>query len=194
MKIGICLEGQDDIEAVQSLLSKINASLKCPPVHYEVRYHRGYSDLICNLHQTLYEFSELGIELIVVLVDNDRESGHKRLKNLFNKCHESTGTYDLTIPGVAVEALEAWLLADETALSVVTGRTISCLPSPESISYPKEVLQRLTQYHSLGIPYHEILRNIVDRLNLDLVLRRSKSFNRFYGRYSAKVRSMLNPN
>lgn len=189
MKIGICVEGQNDIEAIKTLLSKINSTYdSLSEVNYEPRYHRGYPDLIGHLHQTLFEFNQLNIELIVVLIDNDREKKNKRLKRLIEKCRKSKCNYDFIAPGVAVEALEAWLLADESALSKVAKKTIPCQPSPENIQKPDEVLKQITQSSSIGIPYHEVLRGIASELDLNIVLRRCKSFKNFHSFYSLRLK------
>lgn len=193
MKIGICVEGQNDIEAIKTLLSKINSTYdSLGEVAYEPRYHRGYPDLIGHLHQTLFEFNQLNIELIVVLIDNDREKNNVRLKRLIEKCRKSKCNYDFVAPGVAVEALEAWLLVDERALSKVAKKTIPCQPSPETMQKPDEILKQIMQSSSMGIPYHEVLREIASELDLNIALRRCKSFKNFHSFYSLRLKRFKN--
>lgn len=192
MDIGICVEGQNDIEAIKSLLMKINSSYIDNFINYIPRYHRGYPNLIRNLHQTLFEFNRLNVNIIVILVDNDRQKKQRRFKELQKICKGTHCNYDLIAMGVAVEALEAWLLADENALSKLTNRTISAQQNPENIQRPDVVLKEITQYHSIGMPYFEILQRIVIELNLDIVLRRCKSFKNFYEIYSSKLRRFIN--
>lgn len=190
MDIGICVEGQNDIEAIKNLLMKINLSYIDHYINYIPRYHRGYPNLVRNLHQTLFEFNQLDVSIIVVLVDNDRQKRNKRFKELQKICKKSNCSYDLIAMGVAVEALEAWLLADEKALSKLTNKTISAQQNPEGIRRPDVVLKEITQSHSIGIPYFEVLKRIVIELNLDIVLRRCKSFKRFYEIYSGKLKKL----
>ncbi len=193
MNIGICVEGQNDIEAIKNLLSKINSTYNIfNDVQYETRFHRGYPHLIRDLHQTLFEFNQLNIELIVILIDNDREERNERLKALTVKCRNSNCNYDFIVIGIAVEALEAWLLADEYALSKIADRVIPRQPNPEDINKPDEILKQVIQFSIMGKPYHEVLRGIVSELNLDIVLERCKSFKIFHKYYSMRLKRFRN--
>jgi len=193
MDIGICVEGLNDTEAITTLLSRINSSCGYRgETNYEVRYHRGYPDLISKLHQTLSELNKLNIELIVVLIDNDRETKYGRLKKLIAKCRGSICNYDFIVPGVAVEALEAWLLSDENALSKVANKIISRQPNPENINKPDEALRQITQASSMGIPYHEVLERIASELSLDIALDRCRSFKNFYAFYRMRLKKFIN--
>ncbi len=48
---------------------------------------------------------------------------------------------------VPVHAIEAWLLADEAALTAVLGAMIQALPNPEADPRPAETLDRLFRAH-----------------------------------------------
>lgn len=189
MDIGICVEGQNDQEAIKSLLSKINSLYGIHNANYVLRWYRGFSDLIKNLHQALFEFNQSNIQVIVVIIDNDREVRHQRLKKLIEKCKATCCNFDYIAPAVAVEALEAWLLSDESALSRVTRKTIACQPNPEAMQKPDLILREITQWHSSGIPYHEVLDSIAKELDLELVKKRCRSFNHFYSLYTIRLRN-----
>lgn len=45
--------------------------------------------------------------------------------------------------GIAIQSFDAWMLADETALSSVLGRTIKKQPAPEEIDDPKAICKGL---------------------------------------------------
>jgi hypothetical protein len=55
--------------------------------------------------------------------------------------------------GVAVEAFDAWMLADERALSQAFGKVVNRQPDPERIAVPKDAFHRLIE--ELEPPYSQ---------------------------------------
>jgi Domain of unknown function (DUF4276) len=79
---------------------------------------------------------------------------------------------------VAVEELEAWLLADEEALSSVTARAVGRVTDPEKIVDPKARLRTILS--NAGIVYTaEEARKIAAAARLDTLAVRCPSFKTF---------------
>jgi hypothetical protein len=133
-----------------------------------------------------------GAEAAVVLVDRDRTRGTRRLRDLTAQ-RQKLRERNLSIPfavGVAVETIEAWLLADEMALCDVLGlpNPSEPMPSPETWcgkpgtpDHPKSVLgEYLSQAADGVVSFRDRAIAIAERANLDVVAaRRPQGFARF---------------
>lgn len=181
MKIGICVEGSNDNNACACLIEKLKDGGE---VH--VREHRGYFDLLTKLTQTLEEFHFLGMNMVVVFADNDRNPVNKRYQELMLKCNQMR--HFPCAVGIAIQAFEAWMLADTRALNTVAGKNIKTTKNPETIKYPKDKLCQLICLSSLGLTKAELLENIVKAMNIDVVRRRCKSFNRFLSEFNKCIK------
>jgi hypothetical protein len=80
-----------------------------------------------------------GYDCVVIVIDRDgRRQKNGRLQALNDGRDEALRTaYFPTAIGVAIETMEAWLLADERALSECLGRAVDKQPSPEKLSGKK---------------------------------------------------------
>lgn len=79
---------------------------------------------------------------------------------------------------VIVEELEAWLLADEKALTTVTGKSQRRIPDPEAIVDPKARLQRILSDASIAYT-PEVARRIAAAIRADVLAARCPSFKKF---------------
>jgi len=130
-----------------------------------------------------------------MVIDRDRTAPRKRWREL-NQQREalrSDAQRPLALPvaiGVAVETIEAWLLADEVALCDVLGMPHPKEPmgSPEKLdgapgehTHPKYVLnQRLRRDTTLGRSFLDQVGAIAARMDLDVVARQCpEGFGRF---------------
>jgi hypothetical protein len=92
--------------------------------------------------QWLQDAQKRGYDAIVLLLDEDGFSD--RIKGIDQaQVRQSKTTMLPRALGVAVRTFDAWILADELALSNVLGRTIQCQSSPEGMRDPKSVCQQL---------------------------------------------------
>ena len=190
MFVGICVEGTSDIEAIKAILTKLTEVNSKYKIRCEVRQYRGYPNLIHNLHQGLREFNKLyKADIITVIVDNDRNKRNQRFNEIAEKCEKEL-CGEVVVIGVAVEALEAWLLSDEKALSKIVQRTIRAIRNPENIKNPDVKLGEIVHINSLEKPYPEILKEIALNLNLKNVSYRCRSFNSFRESYVSKLKAV----
>lgn len=68
--------------------------------------------------------------------------------------------------GVPVEAFDAWMLADELAISKVVAVTVPPQPDPEQIAHPKEHMEKLLEGLGLQWGGAEMYARIAAELNL----------------------------
>ncbi|MBM4397859.1 MAG: DUF4276 family protein, partial [Deltaproteobacteria bacterium] len=114
---------------------------------------RGSRGLAAKVLLALKESAREGVDAVVVVVDRDgRGTNGEKLKRLRDG-RDLARREGLTLPaalGVAIETMEAWLLADQRALSEAIGSKVRLQPSPENLCgekgsdrHPKTRLDRL---------------------------------------------------
>lgn len=126
-------------------------------------------------HSINSDISHLGIS-----IDRDGPANKQRLALLCagRDVAEQEG-YRLassTALGVAVEMIEAWLLADTKALANILGVSGST-SDPESFSDPKAKLNELKKESLLSV--NEIYDHLAEQADLDVVMKRCPSFEQF---------------
>jgi len=141
----------------------------------------------------------------VILVDADGK-GRQRLRTLRQRVDEveqaGMAIASCTAVGVAIEKFEAWLLADEGALS-----TVLEVPNPNGASRSPETLkgkggapddakrvfaERVAQAGKRDVPPDELAYRIVARMDLDVVERRCpKGFGLFRREVKDKLGSLV---
>jgi len=92
-----------------------------------------------------------GFDALVLVTDAD---GYKDRSDQFDEAQETTRFPIPRALGIAVEAFDAWILADHQALSTVLNKAVSLLPMPESYKgpkgspkHPKQVCKSLIEEH-----------------------------------------------
>ncbi len=75
-----------------------------------------------------------GFDAIVLVIDQD---GRSERSTEFAQAQDYTGTSICRALGVAIETFEAWMLADEVALTNALGYRVPRQPDPESIRKSK---------------------------------------------------------
>ncbi len=110
-----------------------------------------------------------------------RDADHKNPAELIAKMEAKITNRMYSFPRrlvIAVEELEAWFLADEEALSFVTGRKVRRVTDPEKIWDPKARLRNVLS--EAGVVYTaEVARKIAVASRLDILVARCPSFRAF---------------
>jgi hypothetical protein len=144
------------------------------------------------------EAAARGCSSVAIVVDRDRTDGGSRLSELRAGRALAEGQGEplayKTALGVAVEMVEAWLLADEQALNEALALTppTAAIPDPEQLdggprteAYPKNVLRALMKRAGAvaGAPYDEVAA----RVRIDVLERRCKLG---FAPFAAEVRKL----
>ncbi|MEO7329190.1 MAG: DUF4276 family protein [Minicystis sp.] len=116
-----------------------------------------------------------GCSSVAIVVDRDRTEGRQRLAQLqagrTKAEQQGEALAERTAIGVAIETVEAWLLADEQALNQALrlAPPVGALPAPEGLDgrakterHPKVVLRKLIEQQRSGVdaPYDEIAERV----------------------------------
>ncbi len=128
------------------------------------------------------------IEGIAVVIDRDGEKNAKRLglledgrQTASDKGHRLA---ERTALGVMIEMLEAWLLADTSALASVLGAS-GAQSDPETIPDPKASLNQLIG--QTGLTVTDAYDRIATMANLDALQKRCPAFERFAGEVKERM-------
>ena len=151
-----------------------------PRVHRASESVSGYPR---KVHLAIEEARIRGCSSVAVVVDRDRTEGGARLSELRDgrdlaEKYENPLAYKTAL-GVAVETVEAWLLADEQALNeaLALDPKAPAIPDPEGLgggpkteSHPKNVLRKLIRRAGVtsAAPYDDV----AERVRLDVLERR----------------------
>ena len=177
LTFGLVVEGNYDEAALKELIHK------CAP--HEVKVIGRPCGDRARLMQKFPGFLEgfryikegSGIDKAIVIRDADSKDPVK----LKNRMHDRISGRAYPFPVrllVVVQELEAWLLADESAVSAVTGKKTQIVQTPENLSDPKERLKEVLS--EAGISYtSEIARKIAASVKVETIETRCPSFKEF---------------
>ena len=129
-------------------------------------------------------------DALVCVTDADRR--HERIAE-FNAAQEDTRLLAPRALGIAVEAFDAWILADHQALGRALGVKLPLLPSPEgydggknSDRHPKQVCRQLMRQHNWNGSQAEFYEAVCGHADLEVIAARCpKGFRPFLQRLRA---------
>ena len=175
MRVLVVVEGKHEANgAARALIQQIRSDLTDlsfhrlanAPVHVHGKGRGYFKKAVSWMRQAHRD----GYDAIILLVDRDRMAARSA---------EITAAQDdhaiCNIPralGVPIEAFDAWMLADEQALSKVLGITVPQQPDPENIAHPKDHTEKLLA--ALGLPWGgaEMYARIAAELDISHLARR----------------------
>ena len=185
--VGFALEGNGDYPILPVLTRRLIAdefpalALQCDTVIRPRKTGHGFISELPTFAATL---RAAGCDALVAVVDSDAPKAVERLNRLREakrKCEER-GIPLCIAEGVAVRAIEAWLLSDDAALFAIFGgeRAKWISPNPEQLPEPKVTLNTLVRQQSGGneVSFASYAGDIAKQMDLALLRRRCPSFDR----------------
>lgn len=125
-----------------------------------------------------------GFDAVVMVIDDD---GDRDRRTQFTQAQDYVVFGIRRAFGVAVRSFDAWMLADEVALSDVLGSTIQAQPDPEAERDPKGCCQRLIDGSGKGAGLTEFYLQLAERIRLEVLKRRCSSG---FGVFAERVEKM----
>ncbi len=177
LTFGLVVEGFYDEAALKEIIQKCSIS----EVEVISRRCGDKAQLMRKFPGILENFRHIkqGANVDKALVVRDADN--KQPVDLINrmKSRVSNRTYPFPVKLlVIVQQLEAWLLADESAVSVVTGKKAPKIQSPEKLMDPKQRLKSILSDAKISYT-DEISRQISASANVDTIEARCPSFREF---------------
>ena len=149
MKVLVVGEGASELAgALQALVSRLSS--KPLDIDHDrvsrrdIRVHPGKGNgYFKRALRWMMEAERRGYEALVLVIDQDKDGN--RIKQ-FGEAQNHVGVTAIARAlGVAIPMFDAWMLADEKALTDVLGRVVSRQKDLEARSNPKEVFRELHQ-------------------------------------------------
>lgn len=110
-----------------------------------------------------------GFDGAVILIDED---GDVRRHADVEAAQEQVRFRVARACGLAIREFDAWIVADEQALSAALGCTVPCQPSPEGIRDPKRTFADLHAASPCRDRPREVYAAVLAQANLDLLAKR----------------------
>ncbi len=176
LSFGSVVEGNDDETALQELVQKCKSEVKV------IRRKCGNKvKLMQRFPGFLEEFRHVkegtSIDKALVIRDADNKDPGELINRMQSKISSRHYPFPVKLL-VVVQELEAWLLADESAVSVVTGKKAPKIQNPEKLSDPKQRLKNVLSDAKISYT-DEISRQIAANANVDTIEARCPSFREF---------------
>ena len=173
MKVLVVSEGKHEQSgALENLLIKLGA------VRESLEFDRVASDRIHAFHgkgqgffkravRWLLEAQKKGYDALILVIDEDGIT--KRVREIRVAQDHSLLSNLPRAMGVAIRTFDAWMLADETALSKVLGRTVDRQPNPETIRNPKKKCADLLTESSSQMSQSHMYAQVSDTIDIDIL-------------------------
>jgi len=175
--VGLVVEGSYDEAALSELVQKcalLETKVICRPCGNAFQLTKKFPGF-------LEDFRHVNLGLPVDRAIVIRDADHKNPSDLIARMEGKIIGRNYPFPTrllVIVEELEAWLLADEAAISLVTSRSQNRIIDPETLHNPKERLQRILS--SAHITYtSKVAGRIAAAARPEILEQRCPSFRRF---------------
>lgn len=183
---GIIVEGNDDKAVLPEMISKCLSDSISDNMKVIVRLCGNKSSLMRKFSGFLEEFRRvnqgLHVDKALVIRDADSRNPDELLSEMRNKIKDKTYPFEVKFIAI-VQELEAWLLADDEAISKVTqsrsGKPVSRVnENLESIVQPKERLKDILS--KAKVPYTpEVAREIAKETYISKIEYRCQKFKDF---------------
>ncbi|MFP4172244.1 MAG: hypothetical protein ACLFV4_04955 [Candidatus Hydrogenedentota bacterium] len=112
---------------------------------------------------------ENGYDALIFVVDQDKDT--ERSKQL-TQAQEETAVGLPRALGVAIRAFDAWILADQQALSKVLGYNVQQQPAPETIKEPKEECERLRDESPSSLRLRKMYKEVLASAEVEVLEKR----------------------
>jgi hypothetical protein len=132
----------------------------------------------------LFEAARRGHDALILVVDEDGRS---------ERVTQIDEAQDAEVPplprafGVAIRTFDAWMLADEQALTEVLELEVQRQSDPEGERHPKRACEKLLESSSRGLSQSEMYAGVADRLSVE---RLSERCPRGFAPFASRVRDL----
>ena len=178
MRVLVVSEGKHEQSgALENLLKKLGG------VSDSLEFDRVANDTIHAVHgkgqghfkkavRWLKEAEDRGVNALILLIDED---GRSETITEINDAQDYNQSCLPRAMGVAIRTFDAWMLADEKALTEVLGYNVNRQPDPETVANPKQVCADLLADSDNGISQSEMYARISCNINTDILCDRCQS-------------------
>lgn len=117
----------------------------------------------------LLEARSRGYDALILLIDQD--GCPERVTQIEDAQNRQLGVARRAL-GVAIQTFDAWMLADETALTQTLGTNVERQPQPEKTLTPKQRCAELLETAPNSMPQSEMYARVAKAASLDILCER----------------------
>jgi hypothetical protein len=190
MRVLVVAEGKHELSgALENLLKRLGGESST------FDYDRVSNDTIHAFHgigngyfrralRWLIEAEKRGVDALILLIDED---GRRERIEQIQEAQDSSLSRFPRAMGVAIRTFDAWMLADEKALTEVLDYNINRQTDPETIRNPKQVCEELLTNSQIQIPQREMYARVSSKINIDILCSRCQSGFRPFATYVRNI-------
>ena len=134
----------------------------------------------------LIEAEDRQADALVLLIDEDGDA--ERVQQIRHAQENFSLSQLRRAMGVAIRAFDAWMLADEKALTEVLGRNVDRQPDPERTSNPKAMCARLLAGSQVDMSQSDMYARVAREVDIDILCERCQSG---FGPFAERARNMF---
>jgi hypothetical protein len=123
-------------------------------------------------------------DAIIILIDEDDDP---RRGPDMESAQDQLGIQIRRACGLAIRVFDAWIIADEAALSAALGSTVDCQRAPEEIRKPKRVFKNIHEASACELWPRDVYALVMEKVNLELLAKRCP---RGFALFEARVRAL----
>lgn len=191
MKVLLVSEGKHEEGAlatlVQRVAPKITSCTWDDVKRNDIHTHRGKGQgFFKRAVRWILEARKREFDVLVLVIDEDGR--RERAAELEKAQHENIVTAGLPRAlGIAIRTFDAWMLADEQALSIVLAVRVDRQPSPEETAKPKAVCAALLEQSRCGMRQRDMYAEIAKHVDVEQLQRRCPQG---FGPFADRLRSL----
>lgn len=178
MRVLVVAEGKHELHgALRNLLEKLGG--KGSTFDYDQvsnntihSFHGKGKGYFKRALRWLIEAEKRGANALILLIDED---GIRERVGQIQEAQDSLLSQLPRAMGVAIRMFDAWMLADERALTEVLGDNINRQSNPETIRNPKQVCAKLLEDSQIQISQREMYARVSSKINIGILCDRCKS-------------------
>lgn len=190
MRVLVVAEGEHELSgALESLLKRLGGESST------FDYDRVSNNTIHAFHgigdgyfkraiRWLKEAEKRGVDALILLIDED---GRRERIEQIQEAQNSLLSQLPRAMGVAIRMFDAWMLADEKALTEVLGYNIDRQTDPETIRNPKQVCMKLLEGSQIPMPQRDMYARVSCTINIDVLCDRCRSGFRPFATYVRNI-------
>lgn len=172
----------EDISDAETIATIVKLHFANNSLSIKRKGYGGAGGLCAKGARDIRSWAARGIERFIVCHDADSGDPKLALQKVEERIVRPAGASEASCITIPVQEIEAWLIADELAVStVIPTFKLKATLNPESIANPKEWLVKESRASNGKPLYSPKTFNpaVAKHLRLDLVKRKCPSFNRF---------------
>jgi len=190
MRVLVVSEGKHELSgALENLLKRlggVSASLEFDHVSNNAIHavHGKGQGYFKRAVRWLKEAEDRGANALILLIDEDGRS--ERVIEIRN-AQDYQQSQIARAMGVAIRMFDAWILADEKALTEVLGYNVNRQSDPETIANPKQVCADLLADSNKGISQSEMYARVSCNIDIDMLCDRCQSGFKPFATYVRRI-------